>query len=82
MLRTPAVNIGDRQHNRIHSKAIINLKINSINEKKIEKFIKHYKPIKKKFFGYGNSDKKFIKIISRKNFWEIPKQKFFSDIKN
>ena len=82
MLRTPAVNIGDRQHNRIHSKAIINLKINSINEKKIEKFIKHYKQIKKKFFGYGNSDKKFIKIISRKNFWEIPKQKFFSDIKN
>jgi len=82
ILETPSINIGDRQHNRIKSKAIINLKIKNLNEKKVDKFINCYKPIKKKYFGFGNSNKKFIKILLKKNFWEISKQKFFSDIKS
>ena len=80
MLHTPGINIGDRQHNRTKTKAVINFEIDSLNENKINKFINNYRPIKKKYFGYGNSDKKFIKTLMKKNFWEIPKQKFFSDI--
>ena len=80
MLHTPGINIGDRQHNRTKTKAVINFEIDNLNENKINKFIDNYRPIKKKYFGYGNSDKKFIKILMKKNFWEIPKQKFFSDI--
>lgn len=79
MLNTPGVNIGDRQHNRAKTKAIINFELDNLSEQKILKFVNNYKPVKKRFFGFGDSDKKFIKIINRKNFWNISKQKFFSD---
>ena len=42
--------------------------------------LKNYKPIKENLYGYGNSDKKFLKILLKKNFWNIAKQKFFSDL--
>ena len=77
MLNTPGVNIGDRQHNRAKTKAIINFELDNLSEQKILKFVNNYKPVKKRFFGFGDSDKKFIKIINRKNFWNISKQKFF-----
>ena len=77
MLSTPSINIGDRQYKRIKSNMIINIEINEIKENIILSFIKNYKPSNKKFYGQGNSDKKFLKIIKNKNFWKIPKQKFF-----
>ena len=80
MLHTPGINIGDRQHNRTKTKAVINYEIDNLNENKVNRFVDNYRPIKKKYFGYGNSDKKFIKILMKKNFWEISKQNFFSDI--
>ena len=80
MLSTPSINIGDRQYKRIKSNMIKNIEINEIKENIILSFIKNYKPSNKKFYGQGNSDKKFLKIIKNKNFWKIPKQKFFSDL--
>ena len=81
MLGTPAINIGDRQHKRINSKIIKNLRINEMNVLKIYKFLKSYKAIEKKFYGYGNSDKKFLNILLRPSFWNVSKQKFFSELK-
>ena len=80
MLSTPSINIGDRQYKRIKSNMIKNIEINEIKENIILSFIKNYKPSNKTFYGQGNSDKKFLKIIKNKNFWKIPKQKFFSDL--
>ena len=80
MLSTPAINIGDRQYKRIKSKIIKNIDIKNLNKRTIGNFVKKYKPIKKNFYGYGDSDKKFLKIILKKSFWNIPKQKFFSDL--
>ena len=80
MLSTPAINIGDRQYKRLKSKMIKNIAIDDLNEKVVHNFIKKYKPIKKFFYGNGNSDKKFLNIILKKNFWEIAKQKFFSNL--
>ena len=81
LLGTPAINIGDRQFKRIKSKVIKNFDIDKMDILKLLKFVKNYKYIKKKFYGYGDSDKKFLKILLKSNFWKIPKQKFFSDIK-
>ena len=80
MLSTPAINIGDRQHKRIKSKIVKNVEIGELNEDVIQKFFRNYSPSRKKYYGQGNSDKKFIKIIKSKSFWETPKQKFFSDL--
>lgn len=80
MLNTPAINIGDRQYKRINSKIIKNINIKDLSEKKIYNFVKNYKPIKENLYGHGNSDKKFLKILLKKNFWDIAKQKFFSDL--
>ena len=81
MLGTPAINIGDRQHKRMKSKIIKNLSIDEMEILKIYKFLKSYKKIEKNFYGYGNSDKKFLNILLNPEFWNIPKQKFFSDLK-
>jgi UDP-N-acetylglucosamine 2-epimerase (hydrolysing) len=81
MLDTPAINIGDRQHKRINSKIIKNLGIDEMDILKIYKFLKSYKRIEKKFYGYGNSDKKFLNILLKPGFWNISKQKFFSELK-
>jgi UDP-N-acetylglucosamine 2-epimerase (hydrolysing) len=79
ILKVPAINIGDRQHKRIKSNVIKNFEIHDLSEKKLNSFLKSYKATKKVYFGYGNSDKKFLKIISKKSFWNTPTQKFFSD---
>ena len=80
ILGVPAINIGDRQFKRINSRVIKNFNINNITQKKVNNFLKNYKPIKKKYFGYGDSDKKFLKIMLKKNIWNVSKQKFYSDV--
>ena len=80
ILGVPAINIGDRQFKRINSRVIKNFDINNITQKKVNNFLKNYKPIKKKYFGYGNSDKKLLRIMLKKNIWNVSKQKFYSDV--
>lgn len=79
ILGTPAINLGNRQHKRIDSKQIYNIKIQNLNLKKINQFLKNYKMNKNLRFGDGNSDKKFLKTISRESFWNISTQKYFRD---
>ena len=76
---TPSINIGDRQNKRIRSKVIKNFEIDNLDVSKLYNFLKSYKPVKKNFYGYGDSDKKFLKILLKESFWKISKQKFFSD---
>ena len=76
----PTINIGDRQHKRLNSRAIKNLKIESLNKYNVDKFLNSYRQIKKKYFGSGNTDQKFLREINKSAFWKISTQKYFSDI--
>lgn len=83
MFNIPSINIGDRQHKRLKLSTIKNYQIDELNTQGIERFIKNFKKAKRNNFGTGNSDKKFISVIKKKEFWKISNQKFFSDhIKN
>ena len=78
----PSINIGNRQLNRASMPSIINL---PFNKNKILKYINHYseKKIlfkKTNFFGHGNSDKKLIKILLNRKFWNKTNIKQFNEI--
>lgn len=81
ILKTPSINIGTRQTNRIKSKSILNININELTKNKINKFIKYYKPSSKLFYGDGSSSKKFIKILTSQKLWKTSTQKYFKDNK-
>ena len=64
-LGIPAVNIGNRQHNREHGKNIIHVDYNSKNIlKAISKQIKKKKYSKNKIFGDGKAGERIGKILS------------------
>jgi len=77
--KVPSINIGTRQKKRFLSRAILNLSINELNEKKINHFIKNYKPLVNNVFGKGDSYKSFLKILNKKSFWRINSQKSFNE---
>lgn len=81
MLNTPAINIGNRQNKRLKTQLIKNIDIEQLNEKLVNNFLNNYKKtnIKKNFFGAGESDSNFLKVLKKKSFWNTSKQKFFSD---
>ena len=81
MLNTPAINIGNRQNKRLKTQLIKNIEIEQLNEKLVNNFLNNYKKtnIKKNFFGAGESDSNFLKVLKKKSFWNTSKQKFFSD---
>ena len=54
-------------------------KVNNLSNKIVKQFINKYRPKKINYYGSGDSDKKFIKVILQKKFWNISSQKFFSD---
>jgi UDP-N-acetylglucosamine 2-epimerase (hydrolysing) len=76
----PSINIGTRQNNRSSSETIFNVKedvtdiLNAIEMAKGSNF----QPFKE--FGKGDSDKRFIQIISTQEFWNISPQKLFIDM--
>ena len=79
----PTIDIGTRQKNRYSSETIFNVnfskneilhKINEVMGK--EKLSSKYKDT----FGLGNSDKSFLKLIKKKNFWSTSHQKQFQDM--
>ena len=80
MLGVPTINIGSRQFRRSKIKAIKNFEIENLNDFSINQFLKRYKKTKTRSYGDGNTAKKFLKIINKKNFWNISSQKYFSDI--
>ena len=78
----PTIDLGNRQLNRAKLDSITNL---SFNQKKIERYINYFsnKRIKYKktlFFGKGNSSKKFIQILNKKNIWKSQSIKQFNEI--
>jgi len=79
---TPTINVGDRQKNRARMISIKNIKyryntiINYSN--KFFKLNKKYKS-NRKFFGTGNSTKKFMSILKKKEIWDVPTWKHFSN---
>ena len=80
---TPTINIGTRQKNRASIKTIMNL---NYNDKNFENYLINFYKSKKKYpknyrFGFGDSSSKFIKILSKKEVWDISDQKQFLDIK-
>jgi len=80
---TPTINIGTRQKNRALIKSIVNLEY---NDKNLENYLINFYKSKKKHpknykFGFGNSSSKFVKILSKKEVWDISGQKQFLDIK-
>lgn len=79
----PTINIGSRQNKRLNYKSIYNCnnsivkilsRINQIG--RLNKI--HSKPT---YFGKGNSDKIFLKILNSKKIWNIKVQKSFQDFK-
>ena len=64
-LGIPAVNIGNRQHNREHGRNIIHVDYNSKNIlKAINKQIKKKKYSSNKIFGDGKAGERIVKILS------------------
>lgn len=80
-LKTPSINIGTRQNNRIKSKSILNLDISSLSMERINSFCKKFKPTKYHHYGIGNSSSKFLKILKQKSFWNTSKQKYYFEKK-
>ena len=77
------INIGNRQKNRANINSIINCgyKYSEIM-KCIKKYAIHKKIKKTFFFGYGNSQKKILKILKSKKVWKLSNQKQFKDLIN
>ena len=74
----PTIDLGTRQKNRAQISSVISLNIYSNLNKLINKFKKkkyQFKPLK--FFGNGNSHKKFLSILNQKKIWKIKNQKQF-----
>jgi UDP-hydrolysing UDP-N-acetyl-D-glucosamine 2-epimerase len=65
-LGIPAVNIGNRQHNREHGKNVVHVDYNSKNIlKAINQQVKKKKYLKNKIFGDGKAGERIAKILSK-----------------
>jgi UDP-N-acetylglucosamine 2-epimerase (hydrolysing) len=80
----PVINIGSRQKNRAKIECIKNCNFSKVSiVKKINLYKNNKIRFKKiKFFGTGQSKKKFIKILNKKNspIWTNSNQKYFNEI--
>lgn len=77
----PTINVGTRQNNRALHAEIINTDYTKQNiMEAIKKTSITGKYLPKNLFGIGDSDQKFLNIISTTDFWEISKQKVFNDL--
>jgi UDP-N-acetylglucosamine 2-epimerase (hydrolysing) len=77
----PTINVGTRQNNRALSQGIINSSYSTESIASATELAKISEIQKVDLFGDGNSDKKFIKILTEKSFWNIEKQKQFNEVK-
>lgn len=77
--RVPTINLGTRQNMRSNDPDIINC---NFIEEEILNAIKKTDLItlkQKKSFGEGSSSEQFLKIITKRNFWDVSTQKYFHD---
>lgn len=79
----PTINLGTRQHNRITGiESIFDCNFNKTKILELTKnlsLMNRFKPVK--MFGYGKSQKNFLKILGQNKVWEGIVQKQFRDIK-
>ena len=74
----PTIDLGSRQKNRAKIKSVISLNDYSKVSNLIIKFkSKKYKFKPLKYFGTGNSHKKFLSILNQKRIWSTKNQKQF-----
>lgn len=75
----PTVNVGTRQNSRTSNTDIVNTgySVKSILEGIHEAL--HKKILPQQLFGEGKSNEKFLEILKGENFWNISKQKLFSE---
>ena len=79
-LGIPSVNIGSRQHRRSDAASIISPSYQLADIKSaIHKALSMTTLPSVQQFGRGNSDKKFIELLSSNSIWDTPRQKFFQD---
>ena len=76
------INVGSRQNNRVKSNKLIH---NSKNYDQVSNYIKKITKLKKikykkQNFGFGDSDKRILRILSYNKFWKLNIQKYFTDI--
>ncbi len=74
----PTIDFGSRQKNRAKLSSVISVNDfsklkNLINKFKVKKY--KFKPLR--YFGTGNSHKKFLSILNQKRIWSINNQKQF-----
>lgn len=79
VLGIPTINVGTRQNRRFNSESIFNV---SHNEEEITELIQkvsnhRFEP--SNHFGKGDSAKRFIEVLSKKDIWHTNKQKEFVD---
>jgi UDP-N-acetylglucosamine 2-epimerase (hydrolysing) len=79
-LGIPSVDIGSRQHRRSDAASIIrsNYQITNIKSA-INEALSMTQPPSIQKFGQGNSDKKFLEVLSSDTVWDTPRQKYFHD---
>lgn len=76
----PAINIGNRQNNRVHSKSIINIDYKKEDILEAIQTALHQENSEQDVdFGDGKSDQNFLKLLSEESVWNISNQKQFKD---
>lgn len=76
----PTINLGTRQNNRVSLPSIINVNFDLVSLSQAILNVNKNKHAQTTIFGDGNSAEKFYNILNDKEFWDIPKQKFFVDL--
>ena len=76
----PSVNIGTRQKRRSQHESICHVSHSATQIRDAIRNMEGKVFEKSRHFGTGDSDKKFIEVISDEHFWEMPKQKYFIDL--
>jgi UDP-N-acetylglucosamine 2-epimerase (hydrolysing) len=75
----PAINLGTRQHNRVHCNSVLNVEIEAVKIKQAIENVKAQPRQKHTLFGNGGSDERFYGILKSQEFWNIKTQKNFVD---
>ena len=76
----PTVNVGSRQNRRSKNPDIIHAGYNTASILSGIQQAQQKKLQPKQLFGNGNSDARFVQILSKSSFWQIPRQKLFADL--
>ena len=75
----PTVNVGTRQHRRSRNPEIIHTGYTVQAVSRGIQTAVQKQTVPQQLFGSGNSDRYFLEILTSGTFWEISKQKSFSD---